>query len=200
MTRGVSECILTRVNAPGTATRSLSTAEERRETLVAVAVRAFAERGYAAPTTEIAKAAGISQAYLFRLFPTKAELFAAACGVARERMLTAFRDAAARARSAGRDPLEEMGEAYGELLERDRDVLLIQLHSQVAAGSQPLVRESMRRTFRELYELVATESGADDEALRNWFAHGMLCNVMAAIDAENLNEPWAQTLAAKGEY
>ena len=78
----------------------------------------------------IAKAAGISQAYLFRLFPTKPELFVAVCGVTRERMLSAFRGAAARARAAGRDPLEEMGQAYGELLERDRDVLLIQPDSE----------------------------------------------------------------------
>ena len=36
---------------------------------------AFAERGFlGTPTTEIAKAAGISQAYLFRLFPTKSDL------------------------------------------------------------------------------------------------------------------------------
>jgi AcrR family transcriptional regulator len=178
-----------------TTPRTLSTAAARRETALAAAVGVFAERGYGAPTTEIAKAAGISQAYLFRLFPTKAELFAAVCGVARERMLHTFRKAAARARAADLDPLEEMGHAYNELLEQDRDVLLVQLHSQVAASAEPLVRDAMRRTFRELYELVERESGGGAEELRAWFAHGMLCNVMAAIDAEQVDEAWAQTLA-----
>jgi AcrR family transcriptional regulator len=177
-------------------TRKLSTADQRRATLVDAAMGVFAERGYhAAPTLQIAKAAGISQAYVFRLFPTKAELFAAVCDVARERMVATFSEAAARAKRDGVDPLEAMGRAYGDLLERDRDVLLIQLHSQVAAGREPLIRDAMRRTFRDLYALVARESGAGPELLSPWFAHGMLCNVMAAIDAAQLDEDWAQALA-----
>jgi AcrR family transcriptional regulator len=183
-----------------TSTRKLSTAEERRESLLEAAIPVFAARGYhAAPTMEIAKAAGISQAYVFRLFPTKAELFAAVCGVARERMLQTFKDAAAQARREGKEPLKEMGRAYDELLETDRDILMIQLHSQVAAGAEPLVRDSMQRTFRDLYALVARESGAGPEELQPWFAHGMLCNVMAAIDADNLDEEWARALTAHDE-
>ncbi|MQA73775.1 MAG: TetR family transcriptional regulator [Solirubrobacterales bacterium] len=183
---------------PATATRTLSTAEQRRAELLEAAVPVFAERGYhAAPTMAIAKAAGISQAYLFRLFPTKAELFAAVTGIASERMLATFREAAARARAAGADPLEAMGQAYGDLLERDRDVLLVQLHSQVAAGAEPLIREAMRRCFRDLYELVARESGAGSQDLQAWFAHGMLCNVMAAIGADALDETWARALTGE---
>ncbi|HEU0024019.1 MAG TPA: TetR/AcrR family transcriptional regulator [Thermoleophilaceae bacterium] len=184
---------------PATKTRQLSTAEERRETLLAAAMPVFGERGYhAAPTLEIAKAAGISQAYLFRLFPTKAELFAAVTGVASQRMQAAFRDAAARAKREGLDPLDEMGHAYDELLERDRDVLLIQLHSQVASPHEPLIRAAMQRCFHDLYELVSRESGATPEELRVWFAHGMLCNVMAAINAEDLDAEWARALTSEG--
>ena len=59
-----------------TTQRKLQTAEERREDVLAAARQEFARRGYyGTPTTDIAKAAGISQAYLFRLFPTKEELF-----------------------------------------------------------------------------------------------------------------------------
>jgi AcrR family transcriptional regulator len=185
---------------PATKTRQLSTAEERRSTLIEAAIPVFAERGYqGAPTMEIAKAAGISQAYLFRLFPTKAELFAAVTTAASERMQATFREAAARARAERLDPLEEMGRAYGQLLETDRDVLLVQLHSQVAAGGEPLVREAMRDCFRHLYDLVERESGADAEQLKVWFAHGMLCNVMAAIGADQLDERWAIALAGEDE-
>lgn len=180
--------------------RKLSTAEERRESVLAAAIPVFAERGYhAAPTLEIAKAAGISQAYLFRLFPTKAELFAAVTGVCGERMLAAFREAAARARAEGSNPLVTMGLAHYEFLRTDRDILLVQLHSQVAAAGEPVIRDAMRQCFDEIYELVARESGAGPEEIRGWFAHGMLCNVMAAIDADQLDAPWARALSGSDE-
>jgi AcrR family transcriptional regulator len=175
-------------------TRKLSTAEERRASVLDAAMPIFAASGYAASTLEIAKAAGISQAYLFRLFPTKAELFAAVTDAASERMQATFRDAAAHARAEGTDPLDEMGKAYDELLDRDRDVLLVQLHSRVVAGAEPVIREAVQRCFRKVYELAARESGAGDEELRVWFAHGMLCDVMAAIDADRVDEPWARAL------
>ena len=151
-------------------TRTLSTAEQRREELVDAAMRVFAKHGAAAPTTEIAKEAGISQAYLFRLFPTKEELFAAATRESSRRMMVAFRAAAARAREEGSDPLYVMGRAYDELLERDRDVLLVQLYARVAASNLPLA----------------------------WFAHGMLCDVMAATGADQLDQEWAQVLSYSG--
>lgn len=183
--------------ASRTSTRTLSTAEERRETVIDAAIPIFAARGYdAGSTIEIAKAAGISQAYVFRLFPTKAELFAAVVGTASERMQAAIREAGARARAEGGDLLESMGRVLDELTVRDRDVLLIQLHSQVAAGHEPLIRDAAQRCFRDLYELVERESGASQEQLRSWFAIGMLNNVMAAIDADQVDAPWATTLTA----
>jgi AcrR family transcriptional regulator len=175
--------------------RKLSTADERRESVLEAAIPVFAVHGYhAASTMEIAKRAGISQAYVFRLFPTKAELFVAAYNVASERMANTFREAAAESRRKGQEPLEVMGRAYGELLERDRDVLLMQLHSQVAAAGEPLIRDAARRCFETLYELVGRESGASRDELRGWFAHGMLCNVMAAIDADRIDDEWAMAL------
>ena len=54
------------------------TAEERREAVLASATREFARKGlHGASTDAIAKAAGISQPYLFRLFGTKKELYLA---------------------------------------------------------------------------------------------------------------------------
>ena len=85
-----------------------------------------------------------------------------------------------------------MGAAYGELL-RDRDALLLQLQTH-AAADDPEVREAVRRGFRGLYELVARRSGATDAELQRWFAHGMLMNVVAAMRADELDEPWARAL------
>ena len=179
--------------------RTLSTADERRTELVDAAVRVFAERGYSAPTTEIAKAAGISQAYLFRLFPTKVDLFVAAHSATSARMHETFREAARRAHAEGLDPLAVMGEAYGELLERDRDVLLVRLHGQTAASNEPKIRDEVRRCFAELYEMVERESGAGPQELREWFAYGMLCDTMASLDADHLDEPWAQALSGNDQ-
>lgn len=52
--------------------------EERRLQILAVAVRLFSERGFRGTTTrEIAQAAGVSEAMVFRHFATKEELYAA---------------------------------------------------------------------------------------------------------------------------
>jgi AcrR family transcriptional regulator len=183
-----------------TKTRTLSTADERREGLISAAMPVFGRHGFhAASTIEIAKAAGISEAYLYRLFPTKVDLFVAAYDEASKRMADAFRAAADRADRDGFEPLQAMGKAYDDLLDTDRDVLLLQLAAQVAASSDAKIRRALRRCFRDLYELVGERSGAGEEDLRLWFAEGMLCNVMAAIDAEQVDEPWARALTFHNE-
>jgi AcrR family transcriptional regulator len=174
-------------------TRTLSTAEDRRETILHAAERVFAARGlHGTPTLEIAKAAGISQAYLFRLFPTKAELFLALNARCNARIRETFARAARDARAAGEDPLTAMGRAYVGLL-ADRNLLLNQLHA-FAACDDPALREQMRAAFASLVELVERESGAGPEEVRVFFAHGMLLNVLAAMGAEQVDEHWAKVL------
>src|SRR3954453_1380327 len=96
--------------------RTLSTADERREAVLEAGMTVFAEKGFlGTPTTEVAKAAGISQAYLFRLFPTKSDLVLAVVQRSNERIKDAFANAAAQARTTGEDPMRAMGEAYSEL-------------------------------------------------------------------------------------
>jgi AcrR family transcriptional regulator len=141
---------------------------------------------------EIAKAAGISQAYLFRLFPTKAELFTALVERCNARIERTFLDAAAAAREKGQPVMQAMGEAYIGLL-ADRHLLLNQLHAH-AACDDPAIREQMRRGFARLVEIVEDESGAEPQDVRNFFAHGMLLNVLAAMQAQDVDEHWAQVL------
>ncbi len=179
-------------------TRTLSTADERREAILRAAERVFAARGlHGTPTLEIAKAAGISQAYLFRLFPTKAELFTALVQRCNDRIHDTFVRAAQDARVAGRDVLPAMGQAYGGLL-ADRNLLLNQLHS-FAACDDPAIREQMRRGFARLYELVERESGAESELVQIFFAQGMLLNVLAAMGAHEVDAPWAKALLTPPE-
>jgi AcrR family transcriptional regulator len=175
------------------AARTLSTAEERREEILEAAAHVFAARGlHGTPTMEIAKAAGISQAYLFRLFPTKAELFSALVERCNARIERTFVDAAAAARESDRPVMQAMGEAYVGLL-GDRHLLLNQLHAH-AACDDPAIRDQMRRGFERLVEIVEDETGAEPQDVRNFFAHGMLLNVLAAMQAQDIEEHWAQVL------
>lgn len=174
--------------------RTLSTAEARREDVLEAATKAFAARGlYGTPTMEIAKAAGISQAYLFRLFPTKDDLALAVLQRRNERLYDAFARAAARAKAAGEDVLPAMGAAYVELI-NDRDSLLLQLHGHAASATKPEVRESMRGCFERLYELIKRETGESDERIGEFLRTGMALNVLGALDALDLDEPWATAM------
>ena len=174
--------------------RTLSTADVRRETVLEVGMSAFAERGFlGTPTTDVAKAAGISQAYLFRLFPTKTDLVLAVVERSNERIKETFLKAAAQAQALGEDPKERMGEAYGALLE-DRSMLMTQIHQFAAAASMPEVADVSRAFFAELYALVERETGLSPDEIHQFFATGMLLNVMAVIGATDEHGPWAQTL------
>jgi AcrR family transcriptional regulator len=176
-----------------TSSRQLSTAEARREEVLEAALRVFAERGYAATSTaEVAKAAGISQAYVFKLFPTKRELLVAAVERCHRKTYEVFAAAADRARVAGDDPLEAMGHAYVELL-MDRSTLLGQLQSFAGAASHEEIREAVRAGFERLYGLVGTAAESADE-VRAFFAKGMLLNVLVAMGAHELDADWARTL------
>jgi AcrR family transcriptional regulator len=174
--------------------RKLSTADERRETLIEAASRVFAERGYhGTPTMEIAREAGISQAYLFRLFPTKAELFGAVCERCLALLRDAFAEAARAAKARGEPALPAMGAAYHELIQ-DREILLNQLHAHTAAASDPAIRKVMRRGWADLYALVTEASGESPEEIRRFFSAGMLMNVLVALDAADLDAEWAVAL------
>jgi AcrR family transcriptional regulator len=175
-------------------TRTLSTADDRREAVIAAAMPVIARRGiHASPTAEIAKQAGISHAYLFRLFPTKSDLAIAVVKHANQRIYDAFASAAASAGPGGEEKLNAMGMAYSALLD-DRELLLVQMHSHAAAAEDEQLREAARAGFERLVELVERESGADATLVGRFFATGMLMNVMAALDAGSVKEHWADVL------
>ncbi|HWI21472.1 MAG TPA: TetR/AcrR family transcriptional regulator [Baekduia sp.] len=179
-------------------TRSLQTADERREALIVAALRTFSDRGYAAtPTTEIAKAAGISQAYLFRLFPTKQELFIAAIGRVRERILATFSTAAHQARNDGTPVLDAMGNGYVELVSNEPWVLRMLVHGSSAAACDPDIAAANRACWKQMVETAQRESQAPDEEIQRFFAMGMLINTLAAMDVRESDESWAKLLCEK---
>src|SRR6266536_11375 len=90
-------------------------AAERREDVLDAAMIEFAERGLEGTSTEdIARRAGISQPYLFRLFGTKKELFKATAARCLRETLDMFQRAAEGKR--GEEALQAMAKAYVEEL------------------------------------------------------------------------------------
>jgi AcrR family transcriptional regulator len=176
--------------------RTRKSAEERREEILGVAIRHFAEGGYHGTSTEaIAREAGISQPYLFRLFRTKRELFLACCDRADEQLLEVFRDAAERAPSP-EERLHHMGKAYVEKLLPDRHAILMQMQGYVASA-QPEIQAHVRESFGRVVAEVTRLSGAEPMAVWGFFAHGMLLNVTAALDLEAIapESEWAAAWA-----
>ena len=137
------------------------TAGERREAVLAAALVAFAQGGlYGTSTEDIARAAGISQPYLFRLFGTKKKLFVATVERCMADTLELFRAAAGDRR--GEEALEAMGRAYAAMVTGDRTRLLAQLQAY-AACDDPEVREEVRSGFGSLHLFVETVSGLGPE-------------------------------------
>jgi AcrR family transcriptional regulator len=168
------------------------TAAVRREAVLAAAQSAFARGGLHGTSTEdIAAAAGISQPYLFRLFGTKKRLFVATVERCMAETLELFRAAAGELR--GEEALRAMGDAYVQMVTRDRTRLLTQMQAY-AACDDPDVREAMRTGYGKLHLFVETVSGVPEEAVAHWFAKGMLLNVVAAMELSDTREPWARRL------
>jgi AcrR family transcriptional regulator len=157
-----------------------ASSDERREQVIQAAVKEFAAHGFhAASTSGIAKRAGISQPYIYALFPNKRELFLATHRHVVRRIREAFTEAASGA-DGPEERLERMGEAYTRLLE-DRDEILAQMQAHAAAGD-PELREPIRKEFMQLMDDVRRISGAPHDQVVDFFAKGMLLNVAAALD------------------
>jgi AcrR family transcriptional regulator len=151
----------------------------------------FAVTGYHGTSTEaIAQRAGISQPYLFRLYGTKKVLFLACIERGFSVTLQGFKDASEGLR--GEDALAAMGKAYMELL-ADRKKLLAQMQSYAACDDAE-VRDAVRRGFRDLYKFVEGRSGVSRQRISQFFAKGMLINVIAAMDLGSSQARWARQL------
>jgi AcrR family transcriptional regulator len=163
-------------------------AAERREAILEAAMVEFARGGlHGTATEDIARRAGITQPYVFRLFGTKKALYLETVERGFDRIKLNFEAAAATADEPAAK-LQAMGKAYGPLL-RDRSLLLGQMHSY-ADCSDPDVRAVVRRRYGDLWEWVERTSGATPEEVRLFFSKGMLLNVIAAMDLRAISDPW----------
>lgn len=173
-----------------TPARTRLTAQERREDVVAAAIAEFSVTGYhGTPTEAIAKRAGISQPYLFRLYGTKKELFLACVERCFDLSSETFRRAA-EAVPEGKTTFEAMGEAYLEML-ANRELLLFQLQTY-AASADAEVRALAQRRYGELRDDIARLAGVPPEETLPFLGQGMLLNIAAALDLQPEQWLWEE--------
>src|SRR4029077_16362382 len=168
-------------------TRQRMPAAERREMVLEAAVAEFGAHGLGGTSPEdVARQAGISQPYLFRLFPTKKALFLALVERCYLRIEQAF--TAAAGDKTGEEALEAMGDEYERLLD-NRTLLLLQMHAY-AAWEDLEIPAATRAGFKRLWSLSERLSGLPFDRIVAFFAMGMLMNVAAAMDLPAVDERW----------
>ena len=173
-------------------TQERKTKDVRREEILDAAFVEFAEKGlHGASTDDIARRAGISQPYVFRLFGTKRDLFMAVCARCFRQTLEIFQRAAEGER--GQAALDAIGKAYEQLLQTDSVYLRGQMQAYAACGD-PEIRAVVRNGYGDLVAYVERVSGLDSARISEFFARGMLMNVIASIHLDDSPEDWAARL------
>ena len=161
---------------------------DRRAQVREIAAREFAEHGlHGASTEAIAREAGITQTYVFRMFGTKKALFLELVRESFERLSDAMRGAGEG--SSGLDALAAMGARYFDLLS-DRTALLLQLQG-FAACADPEVRDTVRACFARLWNTTRDGTGLEPLTVKAFLAFGTLLNAGAAMDVEHVDAAWA---------
>jgi AcrR family transcriptional regulator len=121
--------------------------EDKKEIIIENAVGVFAERGYYKATTAmVAKAAGVTQPYVFHFFENKEELFKAVIDRAFGRIYDTFAGVQAPADQL----IETMGHAFEQIIQTHRDEVLMVM--QAHAISDPGIREHVSRLFLKIFE------------------------------------------------
>ncbi|UOE43605.1 TetR/AcrR family transcriptional regulator [Agromyces larvae] len=175
-------------------------ATERRELILEAATRVFGELGYSGATTDrVARAAGISQPYVVRMFGTKEQLFVEVLERTCDRIIGAFDEALAA--DDGREIQARLGEAYVSLVETDRGILLALMQGFIL-GHDTGIGPVARRGFMRIYDRLRVVLDPD-EAMR-FMAQGMLINTLIASglirrvhDDANVDELLACAFGAK---
>src|SRR5207248_5307480 len=83
-----------------------------------------------------------------------------------------------------------MGAQYYESL-ADRTTLMLQLQGFAACGDSE-VRDLVRARVARMWGTVADTACLDPVTVKSFLAFGMLLNNVAALDVDELDEPWAK--------
>ncbi|MEU5364853.1 TetR/AcrR family transcriptional regulator [Streptomyces sp. NPDC005925] len=169
-------------------------AEERRESVIGAAISEFAQNGYHGTSTEaIAKRVGVSQPYLFRLFPGKKAIFLAATERCMQDMRRMFEQAAEGLE--GEEAHDAMAEAYARLISEQPERLRMQLQTFLAvavaeAAGDHDFGDKVRKGWMEIWDSVHLPLGGDADETTSFMAYGMLMNTLAAMGFSAGHRVW----------
>ncbi|MEU3487367.1 TetR/AcrR family transcriptional regulator [Streptomyces massasporeus] len=170
-------------------------AEERRESVIRAATTEFARGGYHGTSTEaIARRVGVSQPYLFRLFPGKKAIFLAAAERCVEDTIRMFAEAAEGLE--GEEARRAMGGAYVETISEqpERLMMQMQMYLAVAAAEEEGDREfgeAVRTGWMRLWDTIHLPLGADAHETTTFLAQGMLINCLVSMGFPDDHRVWA---------
>jgi TetR/AcrR family transcriptional regulator len=170
-------------------------AEDRRELIIESATAVFGDYGYYGTTTDqIARAAGVSQPYVVRMFGTKEKLFVEVLERALALLMHSFR--VALANDDGQPVMTRLGLSYIGLLAH-RGLLLSLMHAFVL-GSDPVIGARAREGFLQVYEFLRSEAGMTSSEAGLFLASGMLSNTMIGLRMTDIDskDPIAHELLA----
>ncbi|WP_228079722.1 TetR/AcrR family transcriptional regulator [Streptomyces profundus] len=168
-------------------------AEERRESVIRAAVIEFGRAGYVGTSTAaIAKRVGVSQPYLFRLFPDKRAIFLAAAHRTIDEMRRRFDEAAGGL--APQEAHDAMCKAYFPLIS-DRAHLLFQMQMYVAVSARESEGDhefaaEIRSAWAEMWDSILAKLGDDTTLTRDFVGIGMLINVMLTMGFPEGHRVW----------
>lgn len=155
-------------------------AAERREQILAAAAGVFGDFGYVGTTTDaVAKAAGVSQPYVVRMFGTKTQLFLEVLDRSLNRLLEQFRAEIAEQGAASADLPMCIGRRYLELLQ-DRG-LLLSLMQGFMLGADPEIGPRVREGFMGVYRLLRHEAKFTPEQAAEFLSGGMMINTLVGL-------------------
>ena len=172
-----------------------STAAERKDDVLDAAMIEFAEKGYDGTSTDdIAKRAGISQPYLFRLFGTKKELFKATVSRCFRETLEMFQRAAEGKR--GEEALQAIGRRTWNSCRPTGRGSARRCRRTRPPPTTPRSARSCGPATATSSRTRAASPDADGEQLWQFFATGMLFNVLASMHVNDSPEQWMLDLLA----
>jgi AcrR family transcriptional regulator len=169
-------------------------AEERRESVIRAAMSEFARGGYYGTSTEaIAKRVGVSQPYLFRLFPGKKAIFLAAAERCVEDTIRTFEEASKGLE--GEEALHAMANAYTAVIAEQPERLMMQMQMYVAVAAAEEAGdhefgEAVRAGWMRLWDTVHLPLGADIGETTTFMAYGMLINCLVAMGFPPEHRVW----------
>ncbi|PZQ91770.1 MAG: TetR/AcrR family transcriptional regulator [Leifsonia xyli] len=173
------------VTPPAETTTTRMRAEDRRILVLEAATGVFGERGYHGATTDaVARAAGVSQPYVVRMFGSKEAMFLAVLDRAVDRILGSFDRELGALAGDGAPPDQDalarcLGSSYVDLLS-DRGLLLSFMQAFML-GSDPVVGPHARSAFRRVYTYLRERVGLTPEATHDFLSYGMLLNTVVGL-------------------